>query len=215
MKKQIILYIFLFFSLLASSQTDKEMQLLRQGRYQRVYSHHLGIGMESNMLENFRLSPRLFYSFCSYRSYFSIDAGVKYVYSHPMVPLTQERLACHYLAPLLSVKAHFWHWDKGCLYAGGEAAYHLALVGEHYIPGNDLPIRDRKIGKHHASVRAQFGVKMEHWELNVHYEYDLNPSWNQKYLFESAEYNYDLLRPSLYERHRVGITLAYLITFRQ
>lgn len=215
MKKRAFLYILLLFSLLAFSQTDKDLQQLRQGRYQSVCSHHLGIGMETNMLENFRLSPRLFYSYGSYRSYFSIDGGLKYVYAHPITPMDKERLACHYLAPFVAAKAHFWHWDKGCLYAGGEVAYHFALVGEHYIPGYDLPMRDMQIGKHHPSLRAQFGLKMEHWELNLHYEYDATPSWNQKYLFESTDYNYDLLRPSLYERHRIGITIASLIILKK
>ena len=213
--REIILYILLLISLPVLSQTDKEINRLRQGRYQRVHSHHLGIGMESNVYENFRLSPRLFYSFCSYRSFFSIDGGVKYVYAHPMRHMTEERLACHFLAPFAAAKIHFWRWDAGCLYVGGEAAYHFAVMGEHYFPKYDLPTRDKKIGKNHTSIRAQLGVKMEHWELNVHYEYDLSPSWNQKYLFESEEYDYDRVRPSLYERHRIGLTIAYLITFRQ
>ena len=215
MKKGILIYILLLMTMAAWSQTDQERQHIRQQRFQWIHAHHIGIGMETGMYENYRIAPRLYYSFGSYRNIFSVDGGLKYVYLHPMLHRADETVAAHYMAPFVATNIHFWRWSEGGLYAGAECAYHFAISGDYYLPASKVVERDRFIGNNHCSLRAKFGVKMEDWELNAHFEYDLMPEWNQKYLFESAGYKYDSLRPSLYERWRVGITLAYLITFKR
>lgn len=214
MKRAIILLLLMLnMTLSGFAQTDKEVQHARQKRYSMIHAHHIGVGIETDLMENARISPRLYYSFGSFRNLFTIDAGLKYIYSHPMCHVTDEKVTGHYLSPFVAIDFHFAQWDKGCVFAGGEFAYNFNVTGEHYLPASNLRVGDKNIGNNHSSLRAKVGVRLENWVFNVHYEYDLAPSYNQKYIYETADYDFATLRPSLYERHRVGISIAYLFTF--
>lgn len=48
-------------------------------------------------------------------------------------------------------------------------------------------------------------------DINIHYCYDLSPAINQKYIFETAKFDYDYLKSNLYERYRIGLSVSYLI----
>ena len=214
MKKALILIaLMLSIALSMVAETDKAVLQSRHKRYSSIHAHHIGVAIETDLLENARISPRLFYSYGSFRNLFTIDAGLKYIYSHPMCHVTDEKVTGHYLAPFAAIDFHFLHWEEGCMFAGGEVAYNCRVTGEHYLPASDLIVGDKNICNHHCSLRAKVGVRLEKWVFNVHYEYDLAPSYNQKYIYESAAYDFATLRPSLYERHRVGVSIAYLFTF--
>lgn len=212
MRKWIYILLLLLISVSVFSETDKELQHTRQKRFQWIHVHHLGLGIETNMYENFHISPRIFYSFGSFRNIVNVDGGIKYIYAHPMMHIEEEKIAGHYISPFVGATINFGRWNNGCIYAGGEVAYNFAISGDHYF-ASGMMTRDNHICNQHCSVRVKLGLKFEEWEFNIHYEYDFSPAWNQKYIFESADYDYDLLRPTLFERYRFGIHIAYLLPF--
>ena len=129
-----------------------------------------------------------------------------------MCHVAAERVAGHYMAPFAAADVNFGQWSNGSGFAGAEIAYNIPVMGEHYTVSG-YKFQDTELVKGHCSIRLRAGVRLEKWVFNVHYEYDLAPSFNQKYVYESAQYDFVTLRPSLYERHRVGISVAYLFTF--
>jgi len=213
MRTRMIIYLLLLGCLPVLAKADNKEQRARNERYHAIHLHHVGIGLETGMFRNARLSPRLFYGVGSYRNLFNADVGVKYVYSHPMAPLSDERLAAHYISPFIAANVNFYRWETGCMYIGGEFAYDCIVAADHYLPSSGGVEHDVKIGRHHGTVRAKAGARWDHWELNVHFEYDLEPAMNQKYIYEFDGYDYDRLRPFLFERYRVGLSVSYLIPF--
>ena len=126
------------------------MQSVRRKRYQMIHAHHIGLAIETSMMENVRLSPRVFYSFGSFRNLFTVDGGLKYIYSHPMCHVYDEKVTAHYLSPYVAIDFHFGHWDKGCAFAGAEVAYNFIVMGEHYLPQSRVRVGDKHIGNNHC-----------------------------------------------------------------
>lgn len=213
MKTRLILYLLLLMPLSVIAQTDREAQTMRQKRYSMIHMHHVGVGIEAEAFENFRVSPRVFYGIGSFRNVLNAEIGLKYVYNHPLLHAGEERVAAHYISPFVAGIVNFYRWSAGSLYAGGEVAYNFAIAGDHYLPSAAVQERDSQIGNHHCSLRPKIGVRLENWDVSLHFEYDLAPSLNQKHLFESAAYDYYALKPSLFERYRLGIHVAYIFPF--
>ena len=60
-------------------------------------------------------------------------------------------------------------------------------------------------------MSAKLGVRLSRMDINIHYCYDLSPAINQKYIFETAKFDYDYVKANLYERYRIGLSISYLI----
>ena len=74
-----------------------------------------------------------------------------------------------------------------------------------------MVLRDSKISKNHPSVCGKTGIRFGHWDMNVFFEYDMAPSINQQYVFESDKFDYDKVSNRLYERYHIGLSFSYLI----
>lgn len=91
-------------------------------------------------------------------------------------------------------------------------AFVPVIAARHRLPdGQSVP--DLQIGKNHFTPAAKLGVRIQQCDVSLYYEYDMKPSFNQKYVFETADYDYDLLRPALFERMRFGIRFLYHFDF--
>jgi len=213
MRFKILICVIWMSNMLAWGQNQKEQQVVRQKRIAMIHAHHIGMGVDANMYRNVHLAPRIFYGFGSYRNIFSFDVGAQYTFSHPLSVTNDEKVTAHYIAPFVAANIHFVKWNSGCAYAGAEFAYHFAISGDHYSPSSPIIVRDIHIGNHHSTIRAKAGVRFENWDLNAHFEYDLAPALNQKYIFESINYDYPSLKYALFERWRIGVAIAYLIPF--
>ena len=211
MRRQLLILL-LFIPLPAFSQThDKQAQAMRDKRYSMIHVHHVGIGAGAAMLTNLRASARVYYGFGSYRNLANVDAGVKYTYCYPLLHTDGEKVAGHYVSPFVAATLNCVRWERGSMYIGGEAAYNFGVAADHYIPATSMVEHDRQAVAHHCSVQGKIGVRLEHWDIGVHFEYDLAPAYNQKYIFETPAYDYYSMHSSLFERYRVGLNAAYLI----
>ena len=198
--------------LLASSQThDKQAQALRDKRYSMIHVHHVGIGAGADILTNLRVSARVYYGFGSFRNLANVDAGIKYTYTYPVLHTPDDKVAGHYISPFVGATLNCVRWSEGSLYIGAEAAYNFGVAGDHFIVATSMVEHDRQAVSQHCSAQGKIGVRLENWDIGVHFEYDLAPAYNQKYIFETPAYDYYSMHSSLFERYRVGLTAAYLI----
>ena len=213
MRIRVVILFLLSTSVLAFGQTDWEHLQIRQKRYRNIHLHHIGIGGDVTAYRNIHLSPRIYYGYGSYRNLFNVDVGVFYRFSCSLSPQNADRVLCQYVAPFVSTAINAYRWNTGSLYIGCEAAYNFAVAADYYSRSDKKLMQDIYLGRDFCSIKPKFGVRFDKWEININCEYDLAPSLNQKYIFESVRYDYEQVRTSLFERYRFGISAAYLIPF--
>lgn len=187
----------------------QERNNMRKQRLSKIELMHIGVGAESAWWNDWQGGFKVYFGVGSSRHIGSVDVGIKYMFSVPMCPINQEKVLLQQLPFFLSASIHAYRWEKGCLYIGGEAAYHVETLATHVVPAQNLRVSDKTLRHHHATVSGKIGVKCQNWDVNVFYTYDLMPQYNQKYVYESAAYVYETLHNSLFERMRLGVSLSY------
>lgn len=188
----------------------QERHRLRKQRQMTIELLHVGLGVEAAFWNDWQTGLKAYFGVGSARHIGSVDIGFKYLVSGPLSSVQQEHITLQQLPFFLSAELHAIRWEDGCMYLGGEAAYHLDAAAIHRIPAQGIRESDKKLLHHHASVSGKLGFKHRNWDVHVFYTYDLMPKLNQRYVYESAAYDYEALRGSLFERMRVGVSLGYV-----
>ena len=194
----------------AQELTAKERSHLRKQRQATIDLLHVGVGVEGAFWNDWQTGLKASFGVGSTRHIGSVDVGLKYLVSGPLSSLQNEHIILQQMPFFLSAELHAIRWEDGCLYVGGEAAYHVDLAATHRVPATGVQARDKRLRHHHASVGGKLGFRHRNWDLHVFYTYDLMPKYNQKYVYESAAYDYEALRGSLFERMRVGVSFGYV-----
>ena len=183
----------------------------RQKRLQTIDLFHLGVGADAAFLSNWTAGAKLFMGLGSISHWVSSDIGIKYSVTSPLVVENGEWVLWQQLPIYLSLNAQPYRWREGCLYVGAEVAHNIVTTAIHSVSS---PLRywlsDRRLCRNHVSLSAQAGARWENWSIGLFYQYDLAPAINQKYVYESSDYDFDALQKTIYERMRVGISVAYL-----
>lgn len=193
------------------AQTAPEKTAKRMERLRKIDYMHLGMGVETGGNENWFVSPKVFYGIGSYRNILNADIGICYQLTNLLGSYSNERIMLQQLPVFANLHLNIMRWNKGSMYIGGEVAYYLAVKGDHHIPLSDITENENSLGKSHATAAGSLGVRLSHWDFGLYYVYDLSPSMNQKFVFESADYDYDYLCPSLFERSRFAFSVSYLL----
>ena len=207
-----VLFVMLLFSNLALSQTPpKEKETIRKKRLNKVEFYHIGLGLEAGINHNFVIGPMVYAGIGSFRNFFNADAGVKLLWTNPAGSSTKERISHLQLPVFAALSLNLIRWKHGSAYLGAEFDYHLFLNAKHNLPGNGGKISDKELSHNYASTSVRLGVRLNRWDIQSFYEWDLSPSFNQKYVYESQNYNYDVLYNALFSRTRFGLKIAYII----
>lgn len=193
----------------AFSQTQPDKKKIKKERLSKVEMFHYAIGFESSFNTNVYFSPEVMYGVGSFRNLINADIGLRYMFGNPFFSDKNERLVDHQIPFFISVQLNFVSWKESCAFIGAEMAYCMPVTVFHHYGESDNVVADRKIGKNHFSSRAKIGVKLNRVGIMAFYEFDLAPMMNQKYVYESAEFDYDALHASLFERTRFGVSLTY------
>lgn len=205
----ITFHLFTLFPIVAQSVQEKSA--IRRERFRKLDYMHVGIGMETGGNANWFIGPKFFWGVGSYRNMLNADIGISYQFTNLFGSSSSERIMLQQLPVFANLHLNIVHWTKGCMYIGGEAAYYLAVKGVHHIPLSDVIENENSLGKSHAAVAGSLGVRLSHWDFSLRYAYDLSPSMNQKFVFESVSYDYDYLYSSLFERSRFAFSISYLL----
>lgn len=202
--------------LLAHSVAGQGLDIdgIRKQRWRMIdrYQFSPGIRVEHNT--NTAVTPFVAAGIGNFRNLLNAEAGVGYEILNPLPRRDKEGLNLHSISPFVAAKLNLVRWRTGSVYIGGDIAYTASFRTRHQLP-NGASIDDRYISKSHPSASAKIGTKLNYWDLSIYYRYDITPAFGQKHIYESPDYDFDLLHNSIYERFRFGICLTYHITLRQ
>lgn len=202
--------------LLASSifaQSSKEKDIIRSKRFSRVEMRHIGVGVETGIYHNLYIGPKFYYGIGSFRNIINIDGGLKYLYCVSLDHQSTESLSAHFFSVFGSLNLNPIRWNSGCLYVGSEISYNLVASANHKLTSSELETHDNRIGENHFVLRGKMGARLNLWDFNVFFDYNLAPAMNQKYIYESINFDYDQLYSSIHERYRLGVAVSYFIPF--
>lgn len=201
------LLLFLFATTLFA-QTTEEKERIRQQRLRTIDLFHLSTGMDVHANQNVFFSPKFSIGIGSFRNLFNADLGVRYTLGGSMFSGQSESIMTHQIPVFLSAQCNMVSWKTNCVFIGAEIAYHIPITAFHFLPSTFR--FDSNLNSAHFSGRAKIGARIDQWETSLFYEYDLAPSMKQKYVYESNEYNYDVLHNTLFERMRYGVSVSYI-----
>lgn len=206
-------YYFIFFSFLVAGVTpiySQNIESVRNELLSQVDPYHISIGMEGGFFQNSVVGVQLSWGMGSYQRLYGIDCGLRYRFYNPFNSALGQRITMHTMPLFISSELRAIRTRSFCLFLGAEMAYNFSLFSYYCFQETGKTIQDKNIGHNHLSASVKIGMRTEHFELSVFYEYDMQPMFNQKYLFESSEYDYQLLRSTIRERDRCGIRITYL-----
>ena len=212
------LHILTFLLLIASNQThgqsnEKEKEAVRRSRLDKVEFYHTGVGIEMGAIHNFVFGPLVYAGIGSYRNLINADIGLKLLWTNPVGSSSKERISHLNLPVFASVSLNLLRWQQGCTYLRGEFDYHLFLAARHHLPDDGGKYFDKDLSHGYASTSLRLGVRLRNWDIHAFYEWDLAPSFDQKYVYESPYYDYENLRNALFDRSRFGLSASYIIPF--
>lgn len=200
LKRFVILLIFTMLSVLANAQITAEKARLKKQRLKSIERYHANIGLESGFNNNITYGPRISVGYGSAINLLNFDMGAKYILVNSIFLENAKHLTLNQTAFFMSVQCNVVKWDFKYAYLGMEMDYFL-------------PVFNKQISHEHFSGRIHLGVSIRKYNVSVFYEYDLAPMMNQKYVYESEDYDYQTLHDSLFERWRFGISVTYNIVF--
>ena len=200
-----------FFTVMA--QTQQEQFSLRQLRFNHIEYYHVGVGIEAGINENFLVGPRACVGIGSYRNLFCADVGLKLLWENLFTSSTKECVSQRQLPLFVSASVNALRWHRSAVYIGGEFAYHLQMGATHQLSDGKTSYSDNQLANNHTSVSMKLGARLNNWDFCLFCQRDLSPAFNQKYVYESADYDYDTLHSTIFERMRFGICANYLFPF--
>lgn len=204
-----LLLLLLFVTTALFSQTAEEKERIKRQRLRTIDLYHVSVGMDAQFNQNVYFSPKLSLGMGSFRNRVNADLGVKYMVGSSLFFEYDEFILIQQLPVFASVQCNLVSWEGNCVYIGAELAYHIPITASHHITSTGTIHTDNNLGLAHFSGRIKAGTRIDRWEGYLFYEYDFAPMMNQKYVYESPEYDYDILRGALFERTRYGISLSY------
>lgn len=213
--KRYILGLFLMQSSLFTvmAQTQQEKFTLRQLRFNSIEYYHVGVGIEAEGNENFLIGSKVCVGIGSYRNLFCADVGFKLLWENLLTPSNKECVSQRQLPLFFSASVNVLRWHHSAVYIGGEFAYHLQIGGTHQLSDGKTSYSDNQLANNHTSVSIKLGTRINNWDFCLFCQRDLAPAFNQKYVYESADYDYDALHNTIFERIRFGICANYLFPF--
>lgn len=196
LKQLFILTLFMAMSAMLMAQTPAEKVRLKKKRLGSIERYHANVGLETAFNNNLIVAPKISIGYGSTINLFNIDLGVKYKVVNSLFFDDSKHLTIHQTAFFVSAQCNVASWNFNCVYIGAEMDY-------------CMPVFNKTIANEHYSGRGYVGVNYRKLNIGAYCEYDLAPMMNQKYVYESDQYDYESLRGSLFERMRVGISITY------
>lgn len=213
-KKYSMAMLFLLLVSVSYSQTTKEKEMIIKERIRRIEFFHASFGIDVSANKNFYTSPWLSLGVGSFRNLLNADLGVKYTIGNPFFFDDKEHLVPQQLQLFAALQLNVLSWKTNCVFVGGSMAYGVPFAAFHHLPSSNIIEYDKEVGCRHFSTEICTGIRFDNWRMSLFYEYDLAPALNQKYVFESLNYDYDLMKDILFERGRFGFSVAYYIPFK-
>lgn len=213
-KKSVILFLtLLLVSFNLVSQNEYDIDKIKKMRLNKIDFYHISLGINSSLNKNFSFGLNVGAGIGSHRNLINCDLGVGLVKVNPFYDKSNENISLTQMPLYLSSSINFLRWKTNSIYLGTEFAYVMALNSKHYNPVDAFSNKDLSLRKSHCAASVKIGAIVDIFNLFFFYEYDLAPSFNQKYIYESPDYDYVYLRDKIFERYRFGISLSYILRY--
>ena len=180
-------------------------------RLRKIGLMHVKLELSAGGMTNYFLRPMAYFGVGSKYTLFSADLGIGYKTTNPIIGKCDEGVGVSHFPVCVSANIHPYRFRSGYLYIGIEAAFNTPIGGKHVV--FNKRVRDLRLGTNYLSGRGHIGVKYNKVGAFVFAEYDFMPSFNQKYIFESTEYEYNNLKRRIFERYRFGVGFTYYFDF--
>ena len=188
---------------------EQERDNIRWQRTHKIDYYHLSGGFLAHGGVNGDVGIQLSSGFGTHRNLLNMDYGVRYMWLNPLNVGNAELLSQYQLPLFLSGQVNVARMSNSSLFVGGEVEYVLSMLSWYRYGDGAISVRDKGLNNDHWTVAVCVGMRMKCFELAATVSYDLGPAFNQKYVFESREYDYESLRQSLRARYLVGLSLLY------
>ena len=195
------------------TQKLQEKYALRHQRFSELEYYHVGAGIETSMNDNFVIGPKVYVGIGSYRNLFSADMGLKLLWMTTFRSSQEESVSQRQVPFFVSASANLLRWHNAAVFIGGELAYHLQLGATHQLADSKPSQSDNQLARSHVSASITVGTKIGNWNFFLFCQRDFAPAYDQKYVYETAGYDYDALHSIIFERIRFGLSVNYLFTF--
>lgn len=211
-RKTILLIYLLTVAVPLFSQIREDNARIKKERLNKIEFFHYAVDFETSFKENVYLSPGIMLGVGSFRNLINANIGLRYMFGNPFLGSKDESLVVHQVPLFLSVQCNVYSWKTSCVNIGAEIDYCMPITVFHHIGDNKKA--DKNVNNGHFSIRGTVGMRFDRFGIGAFYEYDLAPIMNQKYVYESPEYDYDKLHDSLFERTRFGVSLIYYFNIK-
>lgn len=193
------------------AQSTVNVEELKNRRFKSIGLQHCGAGFESDANKNMHAALKLFYNIGSHKNLINTYAGCKYTFSTPFFINSRDAVYGQHIGAFAEVHLNIIRRQEWCTYIGTEIVYDFAIKSSYINRATGILIKDNSIAKDYSRIKGKIGIRFKHWDVSIHYGYNMSPFIDQKYVFESKEFDYDSVYALLYERHFVGFSLSYLI----
>lgn len=198
---------------LSFAQVSIDRDKVLDKRLDKINFYHIGTGLEIAGNHNYMLSPKVYLGFGSPRNLLNVDIGLKLSFNNPVRSANSEYIRFYSMPFFLSGSINAVKWKQNAIYVGAEVAYNIALGSGYHSSNHTAEDNAGSVAKSHASWQGKMGYRYKNWDLSFFYEDDLSPAIDQKKVYESAEYDYDMLHESIFERWRLGMSITYNFRF--
>lgn len=204
-----IITFLIFLSFLSYGHSREFTRQEVHNRLNKTSLHHLGIGMGMEMNRNNLINTELIYRYGNKRQTINSFCFIEFSRTFPKN-----------LDPCVS----FWQYSMGC---GISENIIKSYVGTLYLAESvsiDIPFSaryhdmeyvyaDKGLVKFHLSGKIRLGFALNNFDVSLFSEFDMMPTFNQKYIFETIGYDYYAIRSLINERFRLGVSIVYFINF--
>lgn len=199
MKRFSVLFLFILGTMMWNT-TDAADAILGDRRMSQIDLCHIGLGTEISGWNNIHVTPLVVFCIGSRRQWVNFDIGVGYHICMPITPILFQSLLNHHLIIKAEPKINVWRTDNYSIYLGGEFQYAFYLKKDN-------------IGQSYYAIAGHVGARIHKVDIGLKYTYDIVPRYNQQWIYESKDYNFDMCHATIYERMQLGLSLIYYFSF--
>lgn len=209
MSRYYISIILIFISTLSLGQSRTYTSKDVTKRLNKAAIHHLGIGVGAEMNSSFGVNSDIIYRYGNRRQFLNYSGSIMFGKSFrtevlPDITTWQFSMDGGVLENILSTSVV-------SIYLSETVGFNIPFATNYYKYSET--VRDNSITKNYISGRLSLGFTFNNWDISFYCKYDLAPIYNQRYIYETINYDYFALRQRINERFKLGLMFRYFINF--
>lgn len=197
--KRLIIFICLSAFTSLAAETKQAFVKEAQKHLNQVGIHQLGFGIDIGGWRNLHTGCMLHYTLGSNRNLFNLNTAVGYKIISPINIEYSPECIGHYIPISFGVHYNYFRWQKSCLYLNAEGMCNVN-VGNQYVHQTFF------------SLGGGMGIRQNALDIQARFDYNMNPHYNQKYIYESNAHDFNALHNTIYERMQMVVRVAYYFT---